>query len=65
MVGGVTGYAILPTLHFLFLSGNVHALIYLILSYHLDAKWHDYIVISFHIIFYASVAFRLHFSMSN
>ncbi len=38
---------------------------HLVLSHHLDAEWHDCIVISFHIIFYASVTFHLHFSMSN
>ncbi len=44
-----------------FLSHNIHSLT----THHLDAEWCDYIVISFHIICYASVAFRLHFSMSN
>ncbi len=38
---------------------------HLILSHHLDAEQRDCIVIRFHIMFYASVAFRLHFSMSN
>ncbi len=42
-----------------------HATFMLILSYQLDAEWRDSIVISFHIIFYTSVAFRFHFSMSN
>ncbi len=38
---------------------------YLILWHYLDAKRRDCIVISFHIRFYTSAAFRLHFSMSN
>ncbi len=38
---------------------------HLILSHHLDTKRWDCIVISVHIIFYASVTFRLHFNMSN
>ncbi len=38
---------------------------HIILWHYLDAEMRDCIMISFHISFYASVAFHLHFSMSN
>ncbi len=38
---------------------------HLIVWHYLDTERHDCIVICFHISFYASVAFCLHFSMSN